>query len=115
MNALPDLARLSLLHARLQRMLDSGHDLAHAAGLDEVLPVLDTLLKLQPQLCDMAEDLRLIEYVFDKIQTVLLSAGQDAVPARPLFDLLSIPNRRLLQQNSQLQALVFAGTQPDAA
>lgn len=114
MNALPDLARLSLLHDRLQRMLDSGHDLAHAAGLDEVLPVLDTLLQLQPQLDDMAEDLRLIEYVMGKIQTVLLAAGQDAVPARPLHDLLDIPNRRLLQQNAQLQALMRAGLPPAA-
>ena len=109
MNALPDLARLSLLHDRLQRMLDSGHDLAHASGLDEVLPILDTLLKLQPQLYDLAEDLRLVGYVMGKIHKVLRSAGHDKVPARPLFDLLDISNRRLLQQNAQLQALVYTG------
>ena len=115
MNALPDLARLVLLHARLRRLHDSGHEIALATGLDELLPVLASLLAVQPQLHDIAEDVRDTDTLLHQVQNVLVMARDDEVPARALHDLLAIPHRILHAQAARLQKLVHDTPPPSIA
>ncbi|MBV8047687.1 MAG: hypothetical protein JO171_11070 [Paludibacterium sp.] len=97
------LPRLTVLHTRLNRMRHRNPELLLATGLDDWLPLLDSLTAILPPLTD---ELARAERTLRLIQARLSQAGATPQPADRLLAQLEAPYLTVRQQTERLSAML---------